>query len=176
MSPVSFDYDADDSFGDKAASALPAIVKGMSIAKGSTIDPDDYDKRSARASSAAPTPAASSKCEWQLNFAMLFFFIVGSALYLVCAVKDYQWSQTLLELPEWMRSVDDDVALVRYRLEEEYGNVSGLEDGPDWDAERRQLRMKRESKLGGVKRRLMREQWVAFGLDFLFGNNNHDTQ
>jgi hypothetical protein len=43
-----------------------------------------------------------------------------------------------------------------------------LEDGPDWEAERRLMEMKPLS----LKQRLMREQGVN-GLDFLFDNHNN---
>jgi hypothetical protein len=54
------------------------------------------------------------------------------------------------------------------RLEEKYGDASKLEDGPNWEAERRLMEMKPLS----LKQRLMREQGVN-GLDFLFDNHNN---
>jgi hypothetical protein len=49
---------------------------------------------------------------------MLFFFVIDSVLYLGCSILDYQWGQTLLDLSEWLRTVNDDMVWVRYRLEE----------------------------------------------------------
>jgi hypothetical protein len=169
MRPGSFDYDDDEIFdADDSYHAKPALATGVSA-----IDPDEFDKP-ARASSRDETApaAAPSKYEWHLTFAMLVFFVIGSALYLACSIVDYQWGQTLLELPEWLRTVDDDMAWVRYRLEEQYGDASKLEDGPDWEAERRLMAMKPLS----LKRRLMREQGVKYGLDFLFDNHNNLAQ
>lgn len=61
--------------------------------------------------------------ESQMEFASILLFVLGSVLYVLCAVDDYQWSQTLLELPEWLREVDDDGPWMKYRLEEQYGHV-----------------------------------------------------
>jgi hypothetical protein len=81
-----------------------------------------------------------------MELASILLFNLGSALYVVCAVDDYQWSQTLLQLPEWLRGLDDDVQWTRYRLEEMYGDVSSM-TGPTG------------RRLGGVRRRLMREHY-----------------
>ena len=45
--------------------------------------------------------------------------LLGSVLYLVCSIHDYEWSQELLEL----REAGDDEVWKRYHLEEQYGHV-----------------------------------------------------
>lgn len=137
--------DADDSYHDESPPPPPpssrATIPGL-INSSSTIDPDaEYEK-----STSANNTAKESKYKWHMELTSIFLFILGSVLYLVCAVYDYQWSQTLLTLPEWLRGADDDELWMRYRLEERYGDVSSM-TAPTG------------RKLGGVRRRLMREQF-----------------
>ena len=114
------------------------------VTTSSTIDPDSYDKSRSNA-----RHRSESKYGWHLELTSILLFILGSVMYLVCAVYDYQWSQTLLELPEWLRGADDDEIWMRYRLEEKYGDVSNVQ-APS------------ERMLGGVRRRLMRQNyWVS---------------
>eukprot|EP00804_Cyclotella_cryptica_P024996 CCRYP_015941-RA/>CCRYP_015941-RA protein AED:0.01 eAED:0.01 QI:214/1/1/1/1/1/2/1817/572 len=112
-------------------------------------------------------PPFSARYAWHLELASIVLFILGSLLYLVCSIHDYEWSQTLLDVPEWLRGVDDDAAWMRYRLEEQYGNVSGNLVG-----------VRRFS--GGMRRRLLREQlsWdidddVPYSKDY---GDNRDRQ
>lgn len=134
------------------------------ITTSSTIDPDspDYDKSGSNA-----RQKRESKYGWHLELVSILLFILGSVMYLVCAVYDYQWSQALLELPEWLRGADDDEIWMRYRLEEKYGDISNVQ-APS------------ERMLGGVRRRLMRQNYWSsdvsqdvnrFGFDT---NTNHN--
>ena len=83
-----------------------------------------------------------------MEFASILLFVLGSILYLVCSIHDYEWSQTLLDLPEWLRYADDDESWIKYRMEERYGYV--LE----------------KRRMGGIRRRLMRRQfWGVEAVD-----------
>ncbi|KAL7516695.1 hypothetical protein ACHAWX_001682 [Stephanocyclus meneghinianus] len=114
--------------------SAPPLVASASV---------DSDQFSENALSAEISPV--SKYEWHLELAAIIFFLIGSVLYLVCAVRDYHWSQELLELPEWLRFADDDAAWMTYRLEE-YGNYSSYSSQGVVE------------RTGGVRRMLMREQ------------------
>lgn len=144
MRPLEYDddsdvIDADDSYHDELPPPPPPPTGGL-VTVSSTIDPDSEYVKSTRANA-----TKDSKHRWRMELASILLFILGSVLFLVCAVYDYQWSQTLLTLPEWLRGVDDDELWMRYRLEERYGDVSTI-SAPS------------ERKLGGVRRRLMRER------------------
>jgi hypothetical protein len=135
--------DADDSYHSDDKNPPHPPTAPILITTSSTIDPDvDCDK------SIRDKTATESKYEWHMELASILLFILGSVLYLVCAVNDYQWSQTLLTLPEWLRGVDDDALWMRYRLEEKYGDVSSIS-----------VPSGRRLTLGGVRRRLMREHY-----------------
>ncbi|KAL7537925.1 hypothetical protein ACHAXR_008164 [Thalassiosira sp. AJA248-18] len=53
-----------------------------------------------------------------LSFMSTILFVIGSVLYLVMAVEDLRWAHTLLTLPVWLRTADDDLAWINYRIEE----------------------------------------------------------
>ena len=100
-----------------------------------------------------------AKC---LELSSILLFVLGSVLYLVCSIHDYEWSQKLLELPEWLREADDDEVWMRYRLQEQYGHVLEIE-------------MRR---VGGVRRALMREQqfWSDYNDGEIYSNQLTHTQ
>ena len=97
--------------------------------------------------------------ERHLELTSILFFVLGSILYLVCAVHDYEWSQKLLELPEWLRQADDDEVWMRYRLEEQYGYA--LES----------------RRMGGVRRKMtIQHPWdMHFGIKDINGSYNQDA-
>lgn len=155
MRPLEFDSDSDiiDAVADEPffPPPPPPATNSSLIGRSSTIDADaDYNPPSTRQH--YPTTAVSQKYAWHMELSSILLFILGSVLYLVCAVYDYQWSQRLLQVPEWLRGADDDELWMRYRLEERWGDVSSLK-APD-DSGRR---------MGGVRRRLMRE--LLWGTD-----------
>jgi len=150
MRPLEFDSDSDIIDADEPffpPPPPPPATTSSLIGRSSTIDADaDYDPPSTRQQHR--TTALSQKYGWHMELSSILLFILGSVLYLVCAVYDYQWSQTLLQVPEWLRGADDDELWMRYRLEERYGDVSSLK-APD-DSGRR---------MGGARRRLMRQMY-----------------
>lgn len=65
-------------------------------------------------SSTVPT----SKYEWWIDFTSTLLFILGSVMYLFCAISDFQWRGKLLDVPEWLRGIDDDISWTKYRSEQ----------------------------------------------------------
>ncbi len=61
---------------------------------------------------------------------MLVFFVIDSVLYLGCSKLDYQWGQTLLDLPEWLRTVNDDMVWVRLGWKRNMGMRVSWRMGP----------------------------------------------
>ena len=62
--------------------------------------------------------------QW-MQFASAVLFVIGSVLYLVMAVKDFQWAHELQSLPMWLRTADDDISWMNYCLGERYFVASG---------------------------------------------------
>ena len=62
---------------------------------------------------------APQRPSW-LHVASNLFFVLGSVLYLVMAIDDLQWSKIAQDLPMEVRTADDDMVWVNYRLEERY--------------------------------------------------------
>ena len=86
-----------------------------------------------------------SRCSKLMHFLSTLLFVIGSVLYLIMAVKDYQWANTLLTLPMWLRSTDDDISWQNYRIEERYNaSLLGATGGGG----------------GGVRRMKTRELWM----------------
>lgn len=90
-----------------------------------------------------------SKCYVFSGFLSTMFFVVGSVLYLIMSVKDYQWANTLNTLPMYLRIADDDITWYNYKAEEAY-NASLLEGAGGGVGVRRmksrQLWMKQEEE------------------------------
>lgn len=71
-----------------------------------------------------------------LRFLSTILFVIGSILYMALALEDHRWGRTLRRLPIWLRTADDDLAWVNYRLEERYNETLTLPptggDGERW--------------------------------------------
>eukprot|EP00804_Cyclotella_cryptica_P024999 CCRYP_015942-RA/>CCRYP_015942-RA protein AED:0.00 eAED:0.00 QI:199/1/1/1/1/1/2/1412/383 len=151
MKPLSYHedevFDADDIYqlpGPTTPTAWPRDKPPLIVSTSAIVSSIDADQSCDK--SLPVETSTKLKFAWCMEFASIILFIIGSILYLVCAVKDYQWSQTLLDLPEWLRGTDDDAAWVTYRLEEQYGNASSYSQGVS-------------ERSGGIRRMLMRLQF-----------------
>ena len=113
----------------------------------------------------------TSRPSW-LQIASNLFFVLGSVLYLVMAIEDLQWSQTLQDLPMEVRTADDDTVWVNYRLEERY-NASLLLQGDESVETEEDLTNEmdnNEDNAANSTRRLQLEQYLA---STIASNTNH---
>ena len=91
-------------------------AQGEQCFKSAAINDADEDKEK----------VTYSKCYVFSEFLSTMLFVIGSVLYLIMSVKDYQWANTLNTLPMYLRIADDDITWYNYKAEEAY-NASLLQ-------------------------------------------------
>ena len=140
-------------------------TQGEQSFKSAVINDDTEDKEK----------VTYSKCYVLSEFLSTVLFLIGSVLYLIMSVKDYQWANTLNTLPMYLRIADDDITWYNYKAEEAY-NASLLEGAGGGVGVRRmksrQLWMKQEEE---EARRMLLDQAANENVHVRRGAHNMRT-